>query len=144
MAMKFSLLHADKDTEMLKTLPRLFPKKHMIFTATSAAECREILKEHDIHLLILDQSIVGKSGNDILEEVLLGYQKTVKILTGAKKNVDFLIHAMNSERSRIADSRTCRGRLHSATIYSVYPPSLWIQLFPRQIALQTRKQVKLE
>ena len=96
MPIKFSLLHADKDTKALKTLPALFQSQYLIYTATSPAECREILKEHEIHLMILDQSIVGMAGEDFLEKVLLGYQKTIKILTGTNDNVDFLIHAMNS------------------------------------------------
>ena len=64
------------------------------FEAGNAAEALQQLKNHDVSIALLDINMPGKSGIELLNEVMAGYPDTAVIMISAVSNSDTAIACM--------------------------------------------------
>ena len=96
MEIEWNILYVGDNKQSLNTLTHLYKKCYGIYTASSVQDCQDICSKNDIHLIIVDQKILERSGLDFLQTLHLTYSKTILFLTGKGKNIRIIIEAMNS------------------------------------------------
>ncbi|MCJ7603290.1 MAG: response regulator [Desulfobulbaceae bacterium] len=91
-----SLLLVDDEPNVLKTLCReLRPAGYRLFTAASAKEGMEIVKRHDIGVVLSDMLMPEMDGITFLEAVAVTSQDTVRVLLTAYGSHESAISAIN-------------------------------------------------
>ena len=65
--MKYKILIVDDEPANLRLLERLFRVEFQVITATSGAEGLELLKMHDVALILSDQRMPGMTGIEFLK-----------------------------------------------------------------------------
>ncbi len=70
---KYTILYIDDEESNLRIFKNTFRRDFNIFTANSAQNALEILKEVDTDVLITDQRMPGMSGIELLKEVKKHY-----------------------------------------------------------------------
>ncbi|MFC2125028.1 hybrid sensor histidine kinase/response regulator [Bacteroidota bacterium] len=90
-----NLLYIDDEVESLNTFKSAFRKDYKIYTGISAEEGINILGEHEIHLIITDQRMPGKSGVEFLEEINPQYPEIPKIILTGYSDIDVIAEAVN-------------------------------------------------
>jgi DNA-binding NtrC family response regulator len=66
---KYSILYIDDEESNLRIFKNTFRRDFNIFTANSAQNALEMLKEVNVDVLITDQRMPGMSGTELLKEV---------------------------------------------------------------------------
>ena len=81
---KMRMMLVDDEERFLSTTKKLLAKKgYDVLTALSGAEALEILRTHNIHVVILDVKMPGMDGNAALKEIKRQFPLTeVIMLTG--------------------------------------------------------------
>ncbi|MEW6518038.1 MAG: HD domain-containing phosphohydrolase [Thermodesulfobacteriota bacterium] len=91
-----SLLLVDDDPHVLKSLYReLSPDGYRLFTAASAKEGLEIVKQHDIGVVLSDMSMPVMDGIAFLEAVAVISEDTVRVLLTGYGSHESAIAAIN-------------------------------------------------
>lgn len=93
--MSYKILVVDDEPANLRTLSRLFREDFEVFTATSGAEALELLKQHDVALLITDQRMPGMTGIELLKNTVSIRPRMVRIILTGYTDVDALVEAIN-------------------------------------------------
>jgi DNA-binding NtrC family response regulator len=92
---KIKILILDDEKQFTEELSGFFEDSDFIsLEANTVAECRRILHEHAIDLLILDVRLPGANGLDILKEVKMQYPYMEVIIISAHGDMDTVIKAM--------------------------------------------------
>ena len=94
-SMSYKILVVDDEPANLRTLSRLFREDFEVFTATSGAEALELLKQHDVALLITDQRMPGMTGIELLKNTVSIRPRMVRIILTGYTDVDALVEAIN-------------------------------------------------
>src|SRR6266481_9713652 len=79
-SMSYKILVVDDEPANLRTLSRLFREDFEVFTATSGVEALELLKQHDVALLITDQRMPGMTGIELVQKTVQLRPHMVRIL----------------------------------------------------------------
>ncbi len=66
---KYNILYIDDEESNLRVFKNTFRREFNIYTAASADEGMEILKQSNIDVIITDQRMPGKTGLELLEEI---------------------------------------------------------------------------
>ena len=90
-----NLLYIDDEEMSLKGFKSAFRRDFKIYTGISAEEGINILKTHEIHLIITDQRMPGKTGIEFLEEINPQYPDIPKMILTGFSDMDVLIEAVN-------------------------------------------------
>lgn len=94
--MKNILLIVDDDLSILKVLRLLLQKKnYLVLSATSGKEALQILKNHAVQVLIVDQQMPSMTGTELLKRVKKRYPKIISILLSAHADLDTVQSALN-------------------------------------------------
>ena len=93
--MSYKILVVDDEPANLRTLSRLFREDFEVFTATSGVEALELLKQHDVALLITDQRMPGMTGIELLKNTVSIRPRMVRIILTGYTDVDALVEAIN-------------------------------------------------
>jgi response regulator RpfG family c-di-GMP phosphodiesterase len=94
--MNYKILVVDDEAANLRLLERLFRHKFNVFTALSGAEALEILKLHDVALIITDQRMPEMTGVEFLKLTSELRPNTIRIILTGYTDVHALIEAINS------------------------------------------------
>lgn len=94
--MNYKILIVDDEAANLRLLERLFRRQYQIISATSGAEALELLKKHDVALIISDQRMPGMTGIEFLRRASEMRQHTVRIILTGYTDVNALVEAINS------------------------------------------------
>jgi response regulator RpfG family c-di-GMP phosphodiesterase len=94
--MNHKILIVDDETANLRLLERLFRREYQVLTATSGGEALELLKMHDIALIISDQRMPGMTGIEFLKQAAAMRPHTVRIILTGYTDVNALVEAINS------------------------------------------------
>jgi len=78
-----TILYLDDQPSHRLLFERSFRADWLILTAGSADEAREILKEHQVFLVVADHNMPGVSGIDFLQEVKSAHPATVRAILSA-------------------------------------------------------------
>lgn len=65
----FTILYVDDEKPNLRGFKSTFRRHYNILTALNADEALEILKEHEVHLVITDHRMPGLTGTELLKIV---------------------------------------------------------------------------
>jgi response regulator RpfG family c-di-GMP phosphodiesterase len=91
-----TILFVDDEENILHSLKRLLRKEgYRILTATSGADGLEILKEHDVHLVVSDQRMPEMSGTEFLAKVKENYPEVMRIVLSGYTEVDSITESIN-------------------------------------------------
>jgi signal transduction histidine kinase len=95
---KYAVLYVDDNRESLESFEHAFSDTFRIYTAPSAEEGYEVLKQHkdDIGLLMTDQRMPGKPGVWLLEKCRQLDSRIIRILVTAFTDFDAAVTAVNS------------------------------------------------
>ncbi len=91
-----TVLFVDDEENILHSLRRLLRKEgYRILTATSGADGLEMLKKHDVHLVVTDQRMPGMSGTEFLAKVKENYPEIIRIVLSGYTEVDAITESIN-------------------------------------------------
>jgi response regulator RpfG family c-di-GMP phosphodiesterase len=94
--MERTLLLVDDEENILKSLQRLLRRdNYQIFIASSGQMGLELLKEHQINVIISDQRMPHMSGSEFLSQVKSVYPNTVRIMLSGYTDLDSVTEAIN-------------------------------------------------
>jgi response regulator RpfG family c-di-GMP phosphodiesterase len=94
--MSYKILTVDDEAANLRLLERLFRRQYEVVGATSGAEALELLRVHDVALIISDQRMPGMTGIEFLKRAAAMRPHTVRIILTGYTDVNALVEAINS------------------------------------------------
>jgi response regulator RpfG family c-di-GMP phosphodiesterase len=94
--MKYNILIVDDELANLRLLQRLFSSEHNILTAESGEAALEIVKRHELAMIITDQRMPGMTGVDLLKRASEHLPHTVRIILTGYTDAEALVDAINS------------------------------------------------
>jgi putative nucleotidyltransferase with HDIG domain len=89
------IMFVDEDAADLRRLERLFGKACHVLRATSGEEALRLLEQHDVALLVTDQSLPGMTGTELLAHAASLRPHMVKVMLTADADADALVEAIN-------------------------------------------------
>jgi len=95
-----TILYVDDDTPNLVVLQATCAEDFDVITASSGREALEILKEHEVAVLLVDQRMPGMTGVEVFEATKDLYPDTVRILITAYTDLNDAIDAINRGKIR--------------------------------------------
>jgi response regulator RpfG family c-di-GMP phosphodiesterase len=91
-----TVLFVDDEENILHSLKRLLRKEgYRMLTANSGSDGLEMLKEHDVHLVVTDQRMPGMSGTEFLAKVKENYPEVIRIVLSGYTDVDAITESIN-------------------------------------------------
>lgn len=93
--MTYKILIVDDEPANLRALERLFRDDYEVITAGSGADALELLRQHDIALLITDQRMPSMTGIDLLKNTVPLRPRMVRIILTGYTDIDALVEAIN-------------------------------------------------
>lgn len=92
---EISVLYVDDEENNLISFKASFRRDFKVFTALSAADAKEILKDNQIHVLITDQRMPVTTGSELLAQAVKDYPDQIRILLTGYSDIDALKDAIN-------------------------------------------------
>ncbi|MGZ3884773.1 MAG: response regulator [Bacteroidia bacterium] len=90
-----SILYVDDEPNNLVAFKANFRTYYKIFTAESAEQGRQILKEHKIYIIITDQRMPKETGVEFLESIIKEYPDPIRILLTGFADIETVVEAIN-------------------------------------------------
>lgn len=94
--MTYKILIVDDEPANLRLLERLFRRQYEIISASSGSEALELLRQHDVTVIISDQRMPGMTGIEMLKHAAGMRQHTVRIILTGYTDASALVEAINS------------------------------------------------
>jgi signal transduction histidine kinase len=98
--MERTILYVDDDTPNLTVLQAACADEFDVVTAESAEVALEIMRQHEIAVLLVDQRMPGMTGVELFEATREHYPDTVRILITAYSDLTDAINAINRGQVR--------------------------------------------
>ncbi len=92
---KHSILYVDDELVNLNVFKATFRRDYEIFTANSAQEAMEILRQQSIDLIISDQRMPKMTGVEFLKWTLTDYPHAIRIILTGFSDTEAIIAAIN-------------------------------------------------
>lgn len=92
---KCSLLLVDDEPYILPTLQALLASDYDVVTAASAEAAQEHFASRDIHIILTDQKMPGRTGIELLEWVKVHSPRTVRLLMTGYAELEDAVEAIN-------------------------------------------------
>lgn len=92
---KFTVLVVDDDPLVLGTITAMLADEFDVVPAASADEAMPLLTQRDIHVLVSDLKMPGRSGLELLDWARIHSPKTVRILVSGYAELEDVLHAIN-------------------------------------------------
>jgi serine phosphatase RsbU (regulator of sigma subunit) len=92
------VLYVDDEEDNLIVFKSTFRRDFDIFLASSGKEGIEILKNHEIHLIITDQRMPEMTGIQFLEKILPDYPDCIRMILTGFSDIEAIIQAINTGR----------------------------------------------
>jgi two-component system sensor histidine kinase/response regulator len=93
--MSYKILIVDDEAANLRALERLFREDYEVLTAGSGAEAMDLLREHDVAVLVTDQRMPEMTGIELLMNTISLRPRMVRIILTGYTDVDALVTAIN-------------------------------------------------
>lgn len=93
---EFSILYIDDEEQNLISFKATFRREYTIHTAIGGLEGLEIMKKHNIHLIITDQRMPGMTGVQFLEKTLPDYPECIRMVLTGFSDMEAIIDVINS------------------------------------------------
>lgn len=92
---KEPILYVDDEQENLQGFNYLLRRDFEVFLASSAKEGMEILRKHEIKVVLTDQRMPEISGIEFLEQILPEFPDIIRIIVTAYSDSDTILQAIN-------------------------------------------------
>ncbi len=94
----FTILYVDDEEYNLVSFKAIFRMEYGIFTAVSGENGIELIRKHNIDLIITDQRMPQMTGIQFLERILPEYPDTIRMILTGFSDVEAIIGAINTGR----------------------------------------------
>jgi signal transduction histidine kinase len=94
------VLFVDDEPENLAVFEAACADRFPVLTASSAAKGLELMRTHEVGVLLADQRMPGMTGLELLEQVQAQFPQTVRMLVTAYSDLNTAIDAINRGRVR--------------------------------------------
>jgi signal transduction histidine kinase len=94
------VLFVDDEPENLAVFEAACADRFPVLTASSAAKGLELMRAHEVGVLLADQRMPGMTGLELLEQVQAQFPQTVRMLVTAYSDLNTAIDAINRGRVR--------------------------------------------
>src|SRR4030095_14309959 len=95
---KFSVLYVDDEEHNLVSFRATFRRDYQVFTAKSAREGLQLLRENWIPIIITDQRMPELTGVQFLEKLLPEFPESIRMILTGFSDIQAIIEAINSGR----------------------------------------------
>ncbi len=92
---KIKILYVDDEENNLQAFKATFRRDYKIFLAISPHEGREMLRSHEVDIIITDQRMPEETGVDFLASVIPLYPDPIRILLTGYSDIQAVIDAIN-------------------------------------------------
>ena len=92
---RYTVLAVDDEQENLNLLARILEDRHRVLLARDAAMALDLLRRHDVQLVLADQRMPGMTGVELLEKIRIRHPDTVRLLITAYPDMDVAVGAIN-------------------------------------------------
>ncbi len=92
------ILYIDDEEDNLTVFYSTFRRNYKIHLATSGQEGMEIMKQHNVHLVIADQRMPKMTGIEFLEKIIFEYPDCIRMVLTGFSDVEAIIQAINKGR----------------------------------------------
>lgn len=92
---KINILYVDDETNNLVAFKANFRNYYNVYTAESAAEGLQILKDQKVHIIITDQRMPNMTGVEFLESIIKEYPDPIRMLLTGYVDIAAVIEAIN-------------------------------------------------
>ena len=94
--MNDKILIVDDESANLRLLARIFRRDYQVLSANSGSEALELLKAHEVSLIISDQRMAGMTGVEFLKRAAEMRPHAIRIILTGYTDVETLVEAINS------------------------------------------------
>lgn len=95
---KHSILYVDDEVVNLNVFRSTFRRNYQIFVAQSALEGLELLRQHEIHVVITDQRMPGMKGVEFLEQVFYEFPDIKRMILTGFADIEAITQAINKSQ----------------------------------------------
>ena len=95
---RHTILYVDDEVHNLTVFEVAFQDDYDVRIAGSAREAMEILRDHEVHLVVADQRMPEMTGVQFLEIVVEEYPDIVRMILTGYTDIDAIIQAINAGR----------------------------------------------
>lgn len=92
---KPNVLYVDDEVFNLSSFKANFRKDFNVFLADSAEQAYEVLNDNEIHVVISDHRMPGKTGIEFLSSLVEKHPYVIRILLTGCSEVDVIVNAIN-------------------------------------------------
>jgi len=92
---KHSLLIVDDEQENINLLKNILGDDYSLYEAVDAGQALQLLRKHEIHMILTDQRMPGQTGVELLEKAREARPDCVRMLITAYPDVNNAIQAIN-------------------------------------------------
>lgn len=92
---RHTLLIVDDEAEVLTSLRALFRRDYHVLCAERGALGLEMLRRHDVHVVVSDQRMPDMSGTDFLAKVAEEFPEIIRLMITGYADLDSVIDAIN-------------------------------------------------
>ncbi len=94
--MNYKILVVDDQPLNIRLLERIFNRQYQVLCANSGQEALELLKQHDVALIISDQQMPEMNGIEFLKLAAEMRPRVIRIVISGYADVNVLLEAINS------------------------------------------------
>lgn len=113
---KAKVLFVDDEKRVLNSMRGLFRRHYELFLTTDGAEAVELVKRHDIDVIVADQRMPGLSGVEVLGKVREASPRTVRILLTGYADPEAIEGSINVGEVFRFLSKPCQPKLLRETV----------------------------
>ena len=93
---RYSLLIIDDEEAFLRSLKIELRGNYDIYTAASIEQALEILRQQQIHIMLVDERLSDASGSEFLSKIKVDFPQTIRILCSGYTDTQVLQKAINN------------------------------------------------
>ncbi len=95
---KFSVLYVDDEEHNLTSFRATFRHYYQVFTAKSAMEAIQLLRQNWIPIIITDQRMPEMTGVQFLEKILPEFPDSIRMILTGFSDIEAIVQAINTGR----------------------------------------------
>jgi signal transduction histidine kinase len=92
---RHTILVVDDEPDLVQSLQGLLRLEYHVLGATSGREALELLRKHEVHVILSDQRMPGMTGVELLQQARAEYPDAVRLLFTGYADIRAVIDAIN-------------------------------------------------
>jgi signal transduction histidine kinase len=95
MSKRHSILVVDDEADVVDSLQDLLRLDYRVLGATRPSDALQILKQHEIHIVMSDQRMPGMTGVELLHQIHREYPEAIRLLITGYADIKAVVDAIN-------------------------------------------------